>query len=31
MCRFSLTVRLTKGVGKYEEVVAAHYANLWKV
>lgn len=30
MCRFSQTTGLTKGVGKYEDVVATQYANLWK-
>jgi ABC-type nitrate/sulfonate/bicarbonate transport system substrate-binding protein len=30
MCKFVQTVGLTKGVGKYEDVVATQYANLWK-
>ena len=30
MCRFVQTVGLTKGVGKYEDVVATQFANLWK-
>jgi NitT/TauT family transport system substrate-binding protein len=30
MCRFAQTVGLTKDVGKYEEVVATQFANLWK-
>ena len=30
MCKFAQTVGLTKGVGKYEDVVATQYANLWK-
>ena len=31
MCKFVQAVGLTKGVGKYEDVVATQYANLWKV
>ena len=31
MCKFAQTTGLTKGVGKYEDVVATQYANLWKV
>jgi ABC-type nitrate/sulfonate/bicarbonate transport system substrate-binding protein len=30
MCKFAQTTGLTKGVGKYEDVVAMQYANLWK-
>ena len=30
MCKFAQTIGLTKGVGKYEDVVATQYANLWK-
>jgi len=30
MCEFVQTVGLTKGVGKYEDVVTTQYANLWK-
>ncbi len=30
MCKFVQTTGLTKGVGKYEDVVATQYANLWK-
>jgi len=30
MCRFVQTVGLTKGVGKYEDVVATQFSNLWK-
>src|ERR1700754_4194778 len=30
MCKFVQTVGLTKGLGKYEDVVATQYANLWK-
>ena len=30
MCKFAQTTGLTKGVGKYEDVVATQYANLWK-
>jgi NitT/TauT family transport system substrate-binding protein len=30
MCKFVQVVGLTKGVGKYEDVVATQYANLWK-
>jgi len=30
MCKFVQTVGLTKGVGKYEDVVATQYADLWK-
>ena len=30
MCKFVQTVGLTKGVGRYEDVVATQYANLWK-
>ena len=30
MCRFAQTVGLTKGVGKYEDVVAAQFADLWR-
>ena len=31
MCKFSQTTGITKGVGKYEDVVATQFANLWKV
>ena len=31
MCKFAQTTGLTKGVGKYADVVATPYANLWKV
>jgi hypothetical protein len=31
MCRFVQTVGLAKGLGKYEDVVATQYSNLWKV
>jgi ABC-type nitrate/sulfonate/bicarbonate transport system substrate-binding protein len=31
MCKFVQTVGLTKGVGKYEDVVATQFSNLWKV
>ena len=30
MCRFVRTVGLTRGVGKYEDVVATQFADLWK-
>jgi NitT/TauT family transport system substrate-binding protein len=30
MCRFAQTVGLTKGVGRYEDVVVTQFANLWK-
>jgi ABC-type nitrate/sulfonate/bicarbonate transport system substrate-binding protein len=30
MCKFVQTVGLTKGLGKYEDVVTTQYANLWK-
>jgi ABC-type nitrate/sulfonate/bicarbonate transport system substrate-binding protein len=30
MCRFAQKVGLTKGVGKYEDVVATQFADLWK-
>ena len=30
MCRFAHSVGLTKGVGKYEDVVATQFAHLWK-
>ena len=30
MCRFAQTTGLTKGVGKYEDVVATQFGNLWK-
>ena len=30
MCQFAQTTGLTKGVGKYEDVVATQFANLWK-
>ncbi|HEY5966008.1 MAG TPA: ABC transporter substrate-binding protein [Xanthobacteraceae bacterium] len=30
MCRFSQATGITKGVGKYEDVVATQFANLWK-
>jgi hypothetical protein len=30
MCRFVQTVGLAKGVGKYEDVVATQFSNLWK-
>ena len=30
MCRFAQTVGLTKGVGKYEDVVATQFSDLWK-
>jgi len=30
MCKFVQTVGLTKGVGRYEDVVATQYANFWK-
>jgi ABC-type nitrate/sulfonate/bicarbonate transport system substrate-binding protein len=30
MCRFVQTTGLTKGVGRYEDVVATQFANLWK-
>jgi len=30
MCKFAQTVGLTKGVGKYEDVVATQFSNLWK-
>jgi len=30
MCKFVQTVGLTKGVGKYEDVVATQFSNLWK-
>jgi ABC-type nitrate/sulfonate/bicarbonate transport system substrate-binding protein len=31
MCAFVQTVGLTKGVGRYEDVVATQFSNLWKV
>ena len=30
MCRFAQTTGVTKGVGKYEDVVATQFSNLWK-
>src|SRR4029077_18385161 len=30
MCKFAQTVGLTTGVGKYEDVAATQFANLWK-
>jgi ABC-type nitrate/sulfonate/bicarbonate transport system substrate-binding protein len=30
MCAFAQTVGLTRGVGKYEDVVATQFADLWK-
>lgn len=30
MCKFAQTTGLTKGVGKYEDVVATQFSNLWK-
>jgi NitT/TauT family transport system substrate-binding protein len=30
MCKFAQTVGLTKGVGKYEDVVATQFSGLWK-
>jgi NitT/TauT family transport system substrate-binding protein len=30
MCKFAQTTGITKGVGKYEDVVATQFANLWK-
>jgi ABC-type nitrate/sulfonate/bicarbonate transport system substrate-binding protein len=30
MCKFAQTTGLTNGVGKYEDVVATQFANLWK-
>lgn len=30
MCRFSQVTGLTTGLGKYDDVVATQYANLWK-
>jgi NitT/TauT family transport system substrate-binding protein len=30
MCKFVQSVGLTKGVGKYEDVVATQFSNLWK-
>ena len=30
MCKFVQTVGMTKGVGKYEDVVATQFSNLWK-
>jgi ABC-type nitrate/sulfonate/bicarbonate transport system substrate-binding protein len=30
MCKFAQTVGLTKGVGKYEDVVATQFSNLWQ-
>ena len=30
MCKFVQTVGLTKGVGKYEDVVATQFSGLWK-
>ena len=30
MCKFAQTTGLTKGVGRYEDVVATQFANLWK-
>jgi ABC-type nitrate/sulfonate/bicarbonate transport system substrate-binding protein len=30
MCKFAQTTGLTKGVGRYEDVVATQSANLWK-
>jgi NitT/TauT family transport system substrate-binding protein len=30
MCKFSQATGISKGVGKYEDVVATQYANLWK-
>jgi len=30
MCAFAQTTGLTKGVGRYEEVVATQFSNLWK-
>jgi NitT/TauT family transport system substrate-binding protein len=31
MCKFVQTVGLAKGLGRYEDVVATQYSNLWKV
>ena len=30
MCKFAQTSGLTKGVGKYEDVVTTQFSNLWK-
>jgi ABC-type nitrate/sulfonate/bicarbonate transport system substrate-binding protein len=30
MCKFDQAVGLTKGVGKYEDVVTTQFSNLWK-
>jgi NitT/TauT family transport system substrate-binding protein len=30
MCKFVQTVGLTKGLGRYEDVVATQFSNLWK-
>ena len=30
MCKFAQTSGLTKGVGRYEDVVATQFSNLWK-
>ena len=30
MCKFAQTTGLTKGVGKYEDVVATQFSDLWK-
>jgi ABC-type nitrate/sulfonate/bicarbonate transport system substrate-binding protein len=30
MCKFVQTVGLTKGLGRYDDVVAAQFSNLWK-
>ena len=30
MCKFDQTVGLTKGVGRYEDVVATQFSDLWK-
>jgi hypothetical protein len=30
MCKFDQTVGLTKGLGKYEDVVATQVSSLWK-
>jgi ABC-type nitrate/sulfonate/bicarbonate transport system substrate-binding protein len=30
MCQFAQTAGLTKGLGKYQDVVATQFANLWK-
>lgn len=30
MCKFAQTTGITKGVGRYEDVVATQFSNLWK-